>query len=245
MCPAAMLAPRMEGNGDEPMCLDCADGRACVALRCAGQVREESSVTVQAGIFGGVEFVGEGESVVHRTPEELGIARTVPDVPERKTVSLNWNDGAVRGSMRSAGVKRDHKQTMRTVVTRSALQTEVTKESEVKNGGVKCAFEGCNEMAYDGRKYCAGRHGYKNKPAPTKRAAKSRAMLPRPVEVDPQRPGTATALMTALNKIDADNERIKIEIELTRAEVDQMFGRLSPSQRQAFLTAGLRASLLA
>jgi hypothetical protein len=67
------------------------------------------------------------------------------------------------------------------------------------------------------------------------------------VEIDAQRPGTAAALMSALSKVDAgtDQVRVKIEIELSQAEVDRVLARLDTSQRQAFVAAGLRAALLA
>jgi hypothetical protein len=143
--------------------------------------------------------------------------------------------------MRAAGVKRDHKQTMCTVASERALRAEEEIEMKKKVGGVKCAFEGCNEMAFDGRKYCAARHGYKNKPAMPK---KKRDASLQTVQIDPQRPGTAAALINALSKLDADAERVKVEIELTRVEVAQMLDRLGPQQRDAFLSAGLRAALL-
>ena len=78
-CPAALLAPRLEGEGDEPICLECADGELCVAVRCAGLVREESSACELGAmnVFGDIDMPGNGGKVVHRTPEELGIPRTV------------------------------------------------------------------------------------------------------------------------------------------------------------------------
>jgi len=109
-CPAALLAPRLEGEGDEPMCLECADGELCVAVRCAGLVREESSACELGAmnVFGDIDMPGNGGKVVHRTPEELGIPAVVRDVPQRKALTMDWAAGAVVcGSMRLKGVKKD------------------------------------------------------------------------------------------------------------------------------------------
>jgi hypothetical protein len=65
------------------------------------------------------------------------------------------------------------------------------------------------------------------------------------VEIDPQRPGTAAALMRATDKVDAGQMRVKVELELSQAEIDRVLDRLGPGQRIAFLSAGLRAALLA
>jgi len=254
LCVASIMPPRPAADGEEPMCLDCAEGRACVVQRCAGLGREESSVRAVRGEFGEINFPGEDSAVVHRTPEQLGIARTVPDVRERKTLTPDWSDAQPSGTMRMAHVKRDRKPTMRTItpVARRAAEPDEAKqeESETVKNGEKCAFEGCDQVAYKGRKYCTAKHAYKNKPAVKSKPAAPkvhRETTARPVEIDAQRPGTAAALMNALSKVDAgtDQVRVKIEIELSQAEVDRVLARLDTSQRQAFVAAGLRAALLA
>ncbi len=252
LCPAAIQAPRLEGGGEEPMCLDCAEGRACVAERCAGRGREESSVSARLGVFGDLEFPGEETAVVHRTPEELGIAKTVPDIPELKSVSLFWGDTIATGSMRAAGAKRDRRLTMQTIAPPArAVPAPVEakrEESETVKEGIKCAFEGCDLLAYEGRKYCTAKHAYKNeKPArlirkPPKKHQQNES---RQVEIDAQRPGSATSLIEALAKVDAASERVKIEIQLSKEEINQVVDRLNPTQRLAFLSEGLRAALLA
>jgi hypothetical protein len=102
-------------------------------------------------------------------------------------------------------------------------------------------------MAFDGRTYCTKRHAYNNAhpAAPAGRVEKSKAMLPRPVEIDPERPGSASSLLAACDKVDAAAVRFTIEMTLSQAEIDQVLDRLGPAQRQAFLSAGLRAALLA
>jgi hypothetical protein len=66
-----------------------------------------------------------------------------------------------------------------------------------------------------------------------------------PVEIDPQGPGTAAALIDALAKIDGGEGRVKIELSLTVGEMGRLLERLGDGQRAAFLSAGLRAALLA
>jgi hypothetical protein len=250
-----MMASPLDGDGEELMCLDCADGRACVVERCAGLGREESSVSPRVGTFGEVVFAGEKRDAIHRTPEELGLSATVPDVPELKAVTMTWGDEQARGSMSAARLKCDVRPTMRTIVAAPAAAVDEVKreESDKVKDGVKCAYEGCGEMAYSGRKYCTSRHGYKNRAAASKKPAESPRQM---VDIDPARPGTASALMSALNRVDQGKTaaapgvdpsevRLKIEILLTQKEVDRVLDRLDAGQRLAFLNDGLRAALLA
>jgi hypothetical protein len=52
-------------------------------------LRPESSVSAGIDEYGELVFACDRPGpVIHRTPEELGIERTVPDVPVRKTLSL-------------------------------------------------------------------------------------------------------------------------------------------------------------
>ena len=37
-CPALIWSAKFEGEGDEPMCFECADGEACAHERVVGQV---------------------------------------------------------------------------------------------------------------------------------------------------------------------------------------------------------------
>lgn len=65
--------------------------------------------------------------------------------------------------------------------------------------------------------------------------------LARGIDVDPQRPGTAAALIEALQRHDA---AVAIRFEMTPPEVAAVFARLDGEKRQAFLSAGLKAALL-
>jgi hypothetical protein len=199
---------------------------------------------------GEVEFARKEAAVIHRTPLELGITQTLPDIRQRKAISLLWTDDSRpdRCVPRSSGIA---KQTMRTIAPAvpATVRNQVGREeSETVNYGTKCAFEGCEMRAYDGRKYCTAKHHYKNKPAAQDKSAgrnKSPATLLQTVEIDVQQPIKA-ALMRTLDKAEGavGPVRIKIEIELSEAEIDQIWDRLDTAQRQAFLATGLRAALL-
>ncbi len=104
-CPAVARVNDWVDEAEEPMCLDCVNDRQCALLRCAGRGREESSVSGSQNVFGEIVFPSEISSVICRTPEELGLARTVPDIPERKLLATSWHDGAVRVERK----KRDHR----------------------------------------------------------------------------------------------------------------------------------------
>jgi hypothetical protein len=96
--------------------------------------------------------------------------------------------------------------------------------------GPKCAAEGCEFVASTGKKYCSKKHAWKNSYVPAgqrdKDAPKSSVQ---PVEIDPQRPGSASSLVNALAKIDAEQLQIKIDIQLTQAEVARVIERLDPA----------------
>lgn len=73
-------------------------------------LRPESSVSVAINEWGEEVFAGDAPGpVIHRTPEELGLARVVPHVPPppRLTIRPDFDERPRRGSMREAGVKRD------------------------------------------------------------------------------------------------------------------------------------------
>jgi hypothetical protein len=64
------------------------------------------------------------------------------------------------------------------------------------------------------------------------------------IPVNPEPSGSAAALLGALEKLDGQGERVRVELELTQAEIGRLFSGLGPAQRTAFLSAGLRAALL-
>ena len=98
--------------------------------------------------------------------------------------------------------------------------------------------------------YIRNKAGLRSTATPGVRKAVSvRAMVPaRPkhaegvqsVQIEPRRPGTASALIDALDKVDGE----KLQIELTMGEVAQIVGRMDAARRNAFISAGLRAVLL-
>lgn len=81
--------------------------------------------------------------------------------------------------------------------------------------------------------------------APARNAAKAPRGAMIPVEIDPQRPGTAAALLGALERIEHGGERYAIQLNLSGAEIVEVICGLSAAQRAAFFSAGLRAAFLA
>lgn len=76
-----------------------------------------------------------------------------------------------------------------------------------------------------------------------RRGAASGKSLVRPVEIDPQRPGTAASLLAALDK--RDDRETRIALGFTLDEIARLVDRMTPAQQTEFLAAGLRAALLA
>lgn len=73
-----------------------------------------------------------------------------------------------------------------------------------------------------------------------------RVALPTPrtveIDLDPQRDGSASALMSALDRIDRQES---ISLQFALPELVMILDRLSEEKRRAFLSAGLLAALLA
>ena len=278
LCPAALMSSKFDGEGlagdgeeMEPMCLDCADGDPCAFRRCAGQGRAESSVTPRVDDFGALEFPTEQGAVVHRTPEELGVAAVVRDVPR----VASWMKPPADTGPGSAGRSIVRKKVEVVIVSEQRpLPVMKLKEEKAMPVGkfghktpdeirAKVLAEPLNLSATEvGKKYglsCssvwlmrkqAGLKGTArvgvHKSAAVKRA---KAVEPRktgqmiPVEIDPQRPGTASSLMGALAKIDQANEKITVSMEVTQAEIVRFVAGLTNDQRTAFMNAGVRAAL--
>jgi hypothetical protein len=87
-CPAAVLLGKIDGDGDEALCLDCADEKPCAAERCRGQVRENSSAVVRPEELYAMDSAGSPPPIVSRTPEELGIPRVVSTVPALTSLEM-------------------------------------------------------------------------------------------------------------------------------------------------------------
>ena len=74
----------VEVDGPElAVCLACADGEPCAAVKVAGQGRNGSSVKAERNVWGEVNEIGFVGEVIHRTPQELGIAAVIAAKPER------------------------------------------------------------------------------------------------------------------------------------------------------------------
>lgn len=276
-------------------------------------LRPESSVSLEIDELGEIVFAADRSGpVIHRTPEELGIPRVVPDVLERKIPTMSWADGRALSPMRAAGVKRDRRPAMQTVKPAKILSANEVRAREdieplrVIGGepvrmpadavmGAEPLAEFIHERKKESRMrkiseetraqilaeptsmsngavgkkygiaegtvwYIRNKAGIRSTAKPgiqtgaatepkKAKALKPAALTTKPrmpgrlVEIDPERPGTASALIGALAKIDQANERVKVEMELTRAELAKIVGGLTEEQQQAFLSAGLRAVL--
>jgi hypothetical protein len=278
-------------------------------------IRPESSVSIEKNEFGEVVFACDRDGpVIHRTPEELGLAAVVPDVPMRKAVSYSWTDVPGAGPMRAAGVKRDKPRPASRQGLGISSQRLVKGEPLRTIGGVKVRMapgaqmgaemlehfsagdgeeQGKDEAMPTGKfgtvktpeevrikileegyglsaKALAAKYnvseatvfvvrkeggitrqrGPGERPGESVAPVKARAMDlgVQPVEIDAQRAGSGAALINALSNADkaaAESVRIRVEIELSQGEINQVLERLGPEQRIAFLSAGLRAALLA
>ena len=272
LCPAALMSTKFEGEGEEPMCLECADDEVCLYRRFERLGREESSVTPRLDESGAIEFPSEQGAVVRRTPEELGIATAVVSdqrsvVSDRKPQGLlsytpdpEWRKKVEQKNPVTIGSKR--KSSPRPV---RAVKKEETREMPTGKYGFKTpddvraqilaepAGARVSELAkkytvktstiYYIRKQAGVRTAAILQPRPPKAAKPSPPL--RPVEIDLERPGNASSMMQALAKIDAAAGVIKIEMDLTQAEIGKFIGSLDAAERAAFLNAGMRAVLFA
>lgn len=97
-CPGAVRMTRGDGAGEYWLCLECADGLPCAAVRCCGQVRAESSAAVTHAEVAGLKALEDVAPIVppvtHRTPEELGLSRTVAHAEARPIVRAPYYSAA-------------------------------------------------------------------------------------------------------------------------------------------------------
>jgi hypothetical protein len=277
-------------SGQEAVCLDCADEQPCLFDRCRGKVRENASAAVTPADLGEFQELAPAavSPVIHRTPEELGIPRTVPDVPVRRERSVrpDWNEGPCPSPMREAHVKRDRLNRERAIVTSRGAKATMPRTvnalavmagaamEELKKEKVKVSKTSYDMTSELNQKIAAevatrptaeiaaslnvplsrvyhirsqlrrmGKLKERGKRRPGR--ASKLAVGVRRVEIDPKRNGSAAALIHAFEKIDAGGAAEKISIELSGEEAARVVARMSPLQREAFLSAGLRAALLA
>lgn len=275
-------------------------------------LRPESSVSIEKNEFGEVEFVCDRPGpVIHRTPEELGLARVVKDEPPRRwlTVDPDWNVKPRPGAMRAAEVRRDRGRALekrvpvrpvcveqvveeqgpleivggepvrmparaqmgaeplsdfirerkkgakmrgkRAVITEEQRQTILTAPLSVSNHELAkvtgLRYGAVWKVRKDAGLKSTAKPGFGKGTAlagtASERAKKQHAALL--VGIDPHAPGTAAAMMRAIDKIDGAAAAARVHLELTHGEVARYFEGLDPVQRNAFLAAGMKAALLA
>jgi hypothetical protein len=253
---AAGAAASAQDDNQIPVCMACADGEPCAVVKLQGAGRDGSSVQVTQNVWGEVEETGVLGEVVTRTPEELGLARIVADVPvvkERPRVDADWNVGRMTSPMKSAGVKRDRPAQLRTI---SGVQVrmpanavmgaefidpmgnhgpkQAKSEEQVmsKRGeGKPCAFDGCTHRAYGTNSYCTVKHTYKNKPAKSARPEKQKSARVTPI---------ASA---RLEKVSSPGATIQISKEIDEAWADSYWMKLTLEQKAAMIQLSMLAIL--
>ncbi len=197
--------------------------------------RAESSVRCELGATGEVVFAGDQPGPVrHRTPEELGLARTVPADPPRRT--LPWirmdepvsvprrryeqrSDGKAKRALRSkegieklsAGKAAESEVSVVKGMTEEVkrLRDLVLAEPMEMPVADVCAKHGATkEQVYQWRFAQRKKTG-----VAADRSAAQRARTPKPkpsnicpVEIDPHRDGSAAALLDTLERMDAQSD---------------------------------------
>jgi len=279
-CEAAYFCAALEGDGQVPVCTDCANGDPCVVERVGRAGREGSATVTRLDVWGN-DVGGDGvPALVTRTPEELGIPREVPAascqpsaISQRPAYSLRREQAEPRlQTIRGEPVRLPALASMGAeMLDEIEPEKPATKEETmtVKSGrrqGTRISEETKQMIreAPDGMSYAelAREFGVTDvtvrllrlgagKAAPTVRAKRpvkpkaNKAAIQR-IEVDTRAPGTAAALLGALDRRDApkDGDRIALAFELTPAELQAVIAGLSPAQLGAMAQAGLRAALL-
>ena len=222
--------------------------------------RPESSVSAGVDEYGELVFACDRHGpVIYRTPEELGVPRVVRDIPApRKTLRPDWSAPSYtrQSPMRLARVKRDRRAQSISVPKKCEVANEheedgtvandlkdrvlaepdtPVKELMAKTGATKAQIY---SWRYEARK----KAGLVAAPKAARKAKAAPATLQR-VAIDPQQPGTASALIGALARRDAAST-VTVRLELTESEVAALVGKFSDMQRAAFLAGGVKAAIL-
>lgn len=268
-CEAVLFcdAPGTEGDLAAelvPMCLPCADGEPCVVVRCNGAGRQVSATRIEQNVFGEVFDVGHVSAVIHRTPEELGIPREIPDVapaPVIRDIRPDWAD------------ERTMRRAVRPVIApvREEIDVEppapiaepIVEQEEIAAVEVVC--EEREQMSNDKKHF--GR-GHRIPPEIRIKIAQEPDDLtlaqiarkygvseptiskirsgPRPPGNDPEPVAMSiepVRMPVEIRKPLIDG-LVRITLELTPHEIGQIVAGLSPAQSASFVSAGLRAALL-
>jgi hypothetical protein len=289
-CPGVIMSAKFDGEGEEPMCLECADAEPCVFQRLAGRGRDASSTRAEVNIFGELNAAAAQGQVIHRTPEELGIARESKDEPRvpswikpptdtgpgsvgrnvvdraaRKVQQAQLKEiggelvlmpaGAVMGAEPLEGFIAERRKEGKAMPKNNGripeeIRLKILAELPgVSNGEVGRKYDVAEGTVW----YIRNKAGIRSTAKPgTREGAGERhavAVIPkakpaaRSVAIEPQRPGTAAALIGALDRLDAREEYISLQFAVP--EVIAMLSGMSDEKRRAFMSAGIRAALLA
>ena len=211
--------------------------------------RTESSVSLGIDEYGETVFMGDKPGpVIHRTPEELGIPRVIlaekpvarPPDPEQRRKAIA--EPRKRESLPPAPlpcvqlIRCEEGERVNELKEKvlAAPDTPVNVLME-RTGASKAQIY---NWRYEARKK-AGKVAAPKQPRPAKASPNSLQS----VTIDPQRPGTASALIDALARRDAASA-VTVRLEFTESEVAALIGKLSEAQRAAFLAAGVKAAIL-
>ncbi|WP_420239237.1 hypothetical protein ACOBR2_06555 [Telmatobacter bradus] len=207
--------------------------------------------------YGEIVFESDAGAVVTRTPEELGLARVVKDVPAPPELSNRmWFEGRRVNPMQAAGVTPDGQKARRGAVAVRAAEVGRKVKAVKKEDGGTCAAEGCGCMAYGGRKYCTKRHAYKNAPQDGVKVAANKGVEKSVVKkLVPKNGGPSVA--AGMDHQKAPETLIEcaahpyelcevcITVGFSPDQLDRAYMRMSHAQRVAWLSGGLKAALLA
>lgn len=227
-------------------------------------LRPESSVSVGMDEYGELVFVGNRHGpVIHRTPEELGIPRVIeaPKLTEkaaadmrtaraeaqkllrdverrRRAIADSSTAVAARPPLRMTAKCEEDKSVANELKEKVLAQRDLPADELAKRTGA--SKQQIYTWRYEERKKAALIAVPKQ---PKQKKAKPVSTGRQCVTIDPQRPGTAAALIGALARRDAASG-VTVRLELTEGEVAALIGRLSDAQRSAFLAAGVKAAIL-
>jgi hypothetical protein len=257
-----------------PMCLPCADGEPCVVVRCNGAGRQVSATRIEQNVFGEVFDVGHVSAVIHRTPEELGIPREIPDVAPAPVIRDIRPDWADERTMRRAVRPKMSAPRPEPVIARVREEIDVEPpapiaepivEHEEEIAAVEVVCEEREQMSNDKKHFGRGhrippeiRIKIAQEPDDLTLAqiarkygvseptiSKIRSGPRSPVnDPEPVAMSIEPVRMPVEIRKPLIDGLVRITLELTPHEIGQIVAGLSPAQSASFVSAGLRAALL-
>ena len=223
-CRDHWCAARCYRGNETPLCLGCANGVDCDVIRARRMTEDEllGRFNSPATDVRDVTPVDAAERVVLDAPVEvrrndcgkaIGMGST-PMIRQLESRKLEVHEIANIFRVKPEELFRvEFPKTVEPVVDVAPVALEEEKAMPEKVG-VKCAVEGCDGSAYGGKPYCSKKHGWKNsdlakgkerKPA-SLRPPRAVPSKPQTVEIGGNRPGTASALLGALDRQDARHD---------------------------------------